>query len=277
MSELGQLLMPSIGIIRSKRWESADTATLGISISDRSVLSYAPGQFNMLYVHGVGEIPISISGLNRTRQCYLHTVRGVGSVSDAILGLKRGDQIGIRGPYGNHWPLDKSIGGNLLIVAGGLGIAPLRPAIQWCVRNRERFSELQIIYGARTPKDLILCRDWDAWFSHQTGTFQSIVDRPDSCWRGLVGTPLDVLPRNLLNPKASLALVCGPEIMMRYVCRELVARGFSSDQIFVSLERNMQCAIGICGRCQIERKFVCHDGPIFSFSSVASMLAIPEL
>lgn len=272
-----QGLAPEPGVLRHKRWDNDDIVTLTVTIPGRHHLSFVPGQFNMLYAHGVGEIPISISGMTRDRHAFLHTVRVVGAVSKALAEAKPGQIVGVRGPYGRGWPLGASDRGALLIIAGGLGIAPLRPAISWVRRNRRRFSDFWLIYGARNSKDFIYVNEWPAWSAQDLGVFRPIVDRSDRSWRGLVGTPCDVLPRQIEEPAKAVALVCGPEVMMRHVCRDLLALGLLAEHIFISIERNMHCAIGICGRCQFGPYFVCQDGPIFSFDRVEKMLSIPEL
>lgn len=274
---VAEAFTPEVGVVRSRARDTEGIVTLSVALPGRGVLQYEPGQFNMLLVHGIGEIPVSISGLSQDRGAYLHTIRAVGAVSQALCQLKRGSSLGVRGPYGTHWPLEALGGGDLLLVAGGLGLAPLRPAIRWALRNRARFKELFILYGARTPADLLYEKEWARWTQGRGATLRVTVDRPGRGWRGLVGTPSDALPRRLHEPGKAAALLCGPEIMMRYVSQDLGALGVPKARIFVSLERNMKCALGLCGRCQLERHFVCRDGPVFALPRVERLLSTREL
>lgn len=274
---LAQLWTPEVAIVRSKRHEAKDIVTLAVARAEPSLLTYRPGQFNMLHLPTVGEIAISISGLNAARNAYLHTIRAVGAVSRALCNLPRGAMLGMRGPYGSAWPLASLGGGELLIVAGGLGLAPLRPAVRWALRNRRRFSDLFVVYGAKDYADLVYARDRQHWSGKNLADVRVSIDHPDRQWHGPVGTPLTILPQSLTHAQQAAALVCGPERMMQAVAEHMLGLGVSAERIFVSMERNMQCALGNCGRCQFGPYFVCRDGPVFAYARVAELMRIKEL
>lgn len=276
-AELAKLWTPTLAVVQSKRHEAEDIVTLSVAWSDHQLLTYRPGQFNMLHLPTVGEIAISISGLNRAGNAYQHTIRAVGPVSRALCNLPQGAMLGMRGPYGSAWPLDELGGGDLFVVAGGLGLAPLRPVVRWALRNRRRFRDLIVVYGARRCGDLVYARDRQRWTGKDLADVRVILDRPDPLWHGPVGTPLAVLPRTLTQAEQAAVLVCGPEIMMRAVADHFLQLGVRQNRIFISMERNMQCALGNCGRCQFGPYFVCYDGPVFTYAQVAKFLTIKEL
>lgn len=249
--------------------ETRDTFTLRFDMSDRpGGLPFLPGQFNMLYVFGVGEVPISISGDPGRPQELIHTIRAVGTVTGAMRALKRGAHLGIRGPFGRGWPLEHAIGQDVLIVAGGLGLAPLRPLIYEGLRRRAEFRRLAILYGARTPADLLYPRELERWRARFDIRVLVTVDRADPEWRGRTGVVTALFDALELDASSTVAMICGPEVMMRFTVRELTARGLAEDRIYVSLERNMKCAVGLCGHCQYGPLFVCRDGPVHRFDRV---------
>ncbi len=239
--------------------------------------SFAAGQFNMLYVYGVGEIPISISGDPARTDQLVHTTRAVGTVTKAMRQLKRGHVIGVRGPYGSEWPLDKLAGKDVVFVAGGIGLAPLRSAMYHIVSQRELFGKGVLLYGTRTPIDILFRKELERWKSRFDLDVYVTVDRAIGAWRGYVGVVTTLLSRAPYDPRNTVALVCGPEIMMRFSIMELKKRGVKSDQIYVSMERNMKCGIGHCGHCQFGPTFVCKDGPVYRYDQIKHLIDIREV
>jgi NAD(P)H-flavin reductase len=239
--------------------------------------SFAPGQFNMLYAFGVGEVPISFSGDAQRAPLIQHTIRVVGPVTRALHLLKKGDMLGIRGPFGSHWPLDEASGCDCLIVAGGIGLAPLRPALYHFLAHREKHQRIVLLYGARTPVDILYQEELERWRHEGDFIISVTVDRADSGWKGNVGVVTALITRAPINPSNALALICGPEVMMRFTVVELQKRGVPAERIWVSLERNMKCGVGFCGHCLYGPTFICKDGPVFRFDRVAHWFLIPEV
>jgi NAD(P)H-flavin reductase len=235
----------------------------------------APGQFNMLYAFGSGEVPISISAFAPTG-AFVHTIRQVGGVTRAMAALEAGAEIGVRGPFGTAWPLDAARGQDVVFVAGGIGLAPLRPAIHAALVARADFGRLLVLYGARQPDDL-LYRDELARWREQGVDVQVTVDRGDRDWSGHVGVVTRLIDRGGFDPDRAVAMLCGPEVMMRFGVRALERRGVPIENLHVSLERNMKCAIGYCGHCQLGGRFICRDGPVFRYDRVASLLTVEGL
>ncbi|MEO3993126.1 MAG: Sulfhydrogenase 2 subunit gamma [Desulfurococcaceae archaeon TW002] len=222
-----------------------------------------PGQFNMLYVHGVGEVPISVSDVDEESRIAAHTVRFVGSVTKTFKLLKEGDIIGFRGPYGIGWPMDAVIGKNIVLIAGGIGLPPLRPVIREVAKNRSAYGKLIILYGARTPEDLLFTYEYSEYESIPNTEFYVTVDKPNEGWRGKVGVVTDLIKYVDVNPSESYAFMCGPEVMMKLAAQELLKKGFKTNKIYLSLERRMKCGVGLCGHCQMGPYFVCKHGPVF--------------
>jgi NAD(P)H-flavin reductase len=235
-----------------------------------------PGQFNMLYVYGLGEVPISLSNLPIFRNGYTlleHTVRVMGAVTKAItLGLGIGSFIGIRGPYGNGWPLKDAEGRDITIVGGGIGIAPLRPIIKYVEREREKFGRMNILLGARTPRDMPYKYELDKYGAILNTKLLLSSDTPADGWVHHVGFVTDLINNIDVNIKNSVVFVCGPEVMMRVAVKKLLGRGFRKEDIYLSLERRMRCGIGVCGTCQFGHYFVCRDGPVFRYSDIEDYL-----
>ncbi len=238
--------------------------------------AFKPGQFNMIYVHGVGEVPISISGDPATPERLIHTIRAVGTVTRVMDKLGEGDVMGVRGPYGSAWPIDEAKGRNVIVVAGGLGLAPLRPAILQLLGNRADYGRITILYGARTPADLLFRRELEAWRGRFDLRVEAIVDSAGRDWHGPVGVVTRLLD-GVPIAADDAALVCGPEIMMRFVVRELESRGVSREAIWISMERSMKCGIGLCGHCQLAGSFMCKDGPVYRFDRIANYMQVREL
>lgn len=240
-------------------------------------LSFRPGQFNMLYVFGVGEAAISISGDFEETDRLVHTVRLVGKISQALHAVGPGDVVGVRGPYGTGWPTEEAVGRDVVVVAGGLGIAPIRPLLYEFLHHRDRYGRIEIIYGARTPKDLVYYNEIQTWRSHTDLRFQTTVDTAGRDWYGDVGVVTTRIPDTRFEPDRTVAFLCGPEIMMKLTAEALRARGVADDRMWVSLERNMKCAIGICGHCQFGPEFVCRDGPVFRYGDIRRFFSVREL
>ncbi len=258
--------------------ETSDTFTLELlPEAGHAGFAFAAGQFNMLYVCGIGEVPISISGDPGVPQALVHTTRAVGAVTKGMEELKKGDSIGIRGPFGTNWPVAAAEGNDVVFVAGGIGLAPLRPALYQVLANRERYGRVVLLYGARTPEDILYRKQLKEWRADLGLEVHVSVDRATRDWRGNVGVVTTLIPRVPFDPYHTVAMVCGPEVMIRYTVMELERRGVAQENIHVSLERNMKCGIGFCGHCQHGPNFVCKDGPVFPFSKVRDLMTQREV
>ena len=271
----GDCLLPQPFQITRTRREAPGVVT--IELAPPAAFSFAAGQFNMLYAFGLGEVAISLSGDPGNVNRIVHTVRAVGSVSTALTRLRSGMTIGVRGPYGSAWPVTESEGGDIIIVAGGLGLAPLRPAIYGVLTRRERYGRVVVLYGARSPGDILFRRELEMWRRRLDVDVTVTVDHAPADWRGNVGVVPALIPRIPVDPEHAVALVCGPEIMMRFTIDALRQRGLRTDQIYLSMERNMKCAVGLCGHCQFGPAFVCRDGPVFRFDRMAPIFNIREI
>ena len=270
-------MTPVRGRVRHHRKETQDTFTLEIDLEDEAAFRFTPGQFNMLYVFGVGEIPISISGNPATPAVLTHTTREVGIVTRAMRKLRAGDVLGVRGPFGSAWPLEEAEGRDVVVIAGGIGLAPLRPVLYHLVAHRERYHRVVLLYGARTPEDILYHDEIRQWSSRLDVEVHATVDRATRRWHGNVGVITTLIPRAPFDPKKALAMICGPEVMMHFTVQELHRRGVTSDQIYVSMERNMQCALGLCGHCQYGPSFVCKDGPVYRFDRIEDLFSVREV
>ena len=257
------------------RIEAPDVFTLGLTPPEP--FGFQPGQFNMLHQPGVGEVPISISGDPASTGRVLHTIRDVGPVTRALCALQPGQRVGVRGPYGTSWPVAAAEGGDLMIVAGGIGLPPLRPALYEALSRRDRFGRVVLLYGARTPDDLLFAEELAAWRSRFDLDVLITVDAADRNWRGNVGVVPGLIPHSPFDPAATTAFVVGPEIMIRFTVRALLEAGVTDDRVYLSMERNMQCAVAMCGHCQLGPFLVCRDGPVFSHQQVARWLSIREV
>lgn len=250
--------------------------TLDLVLEDaREKFSYAPGQFNMLYVPGMGEAAISLSGM--TGQVLHHTIREAGNVTRALCRLKPGMSIGLRGPYGSSWPVDLCHGKNIVLVAGGIGLAPVRPVIHAVLQQPARFGKLIVLHGARTPSGLLYTREFDDW-AQRGIELEVIVDRADATWNGHVGVITQLLDRLALQqPEETVVMTCGPEVMMHFVAKAAISRSIPEQQVWLSIERHMNCGIGHCGHCQLGPVFVCKEGPVFRYDLIKSFLAVEGL
>jgi NAD(P)H-flavin reductase len=274
-----KLLLPHWAEIVKIIPEAEGVSTLIFKFTDPEVQKryhFEPGQFNMLYIPNYGEAAISMSSdLESANGLLVHTIRHIGNVSRAASRLKVGDVVGIRGPFGTSWPLDAIEGMDVVIACGGIGLPPLRGAIQRIVRNREKFGKVLLLYGARTPKDLMFPTEYEPW--QKAGIeIQVTVDRGDENWTGRVGVVPMWFYNFKVDPHKTAVLTCGPEIMMRFVIFEALARRIPPARIYVSLERNMKCGQGACGHCQQGPFFICKDGPVFPFSALEKIFNVEE-
>jgi len=275
-SAVADPMLPEPARILKLARETGDTFTVTLE-PPRGRLEFRPGQFNMLYVFGVGEAPISISGDPGRPHELVHTIRTAGATTRAMRQLRPGDAMGVRGPFGNPWPIDRAHTRDVVIVTGGIGLAPLRPLIYELLAQRERFGRVVLLYGARTPKDMLYTRELHRWRSRFDMEVELTVDRATADWKACVGVVTKLIERAAFDPPSTLGLICGPEIMMRFAAMALQKRGVDSADIYVSMERNMRCAIGLCGHCQFGPDFVCRDGPVFPFARVEPLLGVREV
>jgi len=272
-------LLPHPVPIRRVVWETDDTFTLLLEPggANGADFSFAPGQFNMLYAFGVGESAISISSDPYKPNIIAHTIHRVGAVTSALSRLKRGNFVGLRGPFGTSWPIDKAKGRDICIIAGGIGLAPLRPALYALFHRRKEYGRIMLLYGARSPLDLLYRVELEQWGKHYDVDVVVTVDRADSSWKGHIGVVTGLFNYVKLDAPATTAMVCGPEIMMYYAVEELLQRGVFEENIYLSMERNMKCAVGFCGHCQFGPKFICKDGPVFALPQVRFFLDKKEI
>ena len=258
--------------------ETGDTFTLELeSVNGAGAADFCAGQFNMLYVFGIGEVPISISGDPGKSGRMVHTIRAVGAVTRVMRTLKRGSVIGLRGPYGKGWPLEESRGNDIIIIGGGIGLAPLRPALYWLISEREKYGRITLLYGTRTPADILFHNELERWRGRLDLDVEVTVDRANTSWRGHVGVVTTLIPKASFDPLQTTAFICGPGIMMRFTVLELERRGIPSENIYLSLERSMKCGVGLCGHCQLGPCFICKDGPVFCYNKVKSLIALREI
>ncbi|OFW67714.1 MAG: Ni/Fe hydrogenase subunit gamma [Actinobacteria bacterium RBG_16_68_21] len=254
--------------------ETEDTVTL--TIEDREARGFLPGQFFMLSPFGIGESAISISGDPGRPGAIEHTIRSVGMVTAALSSLRPGDRVGARGPYGVGWPMEAATGGDLVVVAGGIGLAPLRSVVRQVIGARHRFRRVAVLIGARAPSELLFQQEIHEWRGRFDLDVHVTVDSADASWMGPIDVVTRLIPRMDVDPAKSVAMVCGPEVMMRFAAADLERLGISSDRIYVSMERNMQCAVGVCGHCQMGPFFICKDGPVLPYSRIAPYMGVRE-
>lgn len=264
--------------IRSIKQEVAGIATYELVFEEPPVAEsfrFLPGQFNMLYLPGFGEAAISISSNPAQHGSVAHTVRVAGTVTRALARKQVGDQIPLRGPFGTAWPVEACRGNDIVIAAGGVGLAPLRPAIYQIINQRQDFGRVFLLYGARTPHDLLFMDEFPAW--RKAGIEVEVtVDLGDADWRGHIGVVPVLFYRLRLNAARTRVMTCGPEIMMRFVIFEALARKLRAEHIYVSMERNMKCAMGFCGHCQLGPVFVCKDGPVFTYAQMEPYMTLED-
>jgi NAD(P)H-flavin reductase len=264
--------------VRSRVVESPDSATLCLEPLGEVLRAPQPGEFMMLYAFGVGEAAISISGdPTVTDGSITHTVRAVGAVSRALHDAQPGDIIGVRGPFGTTWGLAEAVGRDLVMVAGGVGLCPLRPAILGALADRARYSRVTLIVGARSQADFVFAAQLEKWSHDPQIELHLIVDAQTPGWRGEVGLVTEPLGRLALDPDRTTAFLCGPEPMLRFGAEALLAKDVAAKNIRVSLERNMQCGVGMCGHCQLGPLLLCRDGPVVGYDVAGPLLRVKEL
>jgi len=252
--------------------ETHDTWTLSLAPVQGDVPAVAPGQFTMLYAFGVGEVPISVSG-----PPLVQTIRAVGPVTRALCASRPGTVLGVRGPYGTSWPVEQAKGRDVLIVAGGVGLPPVRPALDHVLGHRSDYGRVVLLYGARTPQDLVFARELERWRSRLDVDVDVTVDAATGGWHGKVGVVTTLIPRAGIDPDETAAFVVGPEVMMRFTARALIDAGLAPEAIWLSMERSMHCGVGLCGHCQYGPYLVCRDGAVFPYPAIEPYLGIREL
>jgi NAD(P)H-flavin reductase len=273
-----QPMRPEFYRVGAVKQETVDAFTMTL-VPDgaHSWEGFAPGQFNMLYLMGVGEVAISISGDPEAADVLVHTVRAVGTVTKGMAKVRRGGVIGVRGPFGTQWPVEEAIGRDVVIVAGGIGLAPLRPAIYHVLAHRGDYGRVVLLYGARTPADILYPSELESWRGRFDVEVGVTVDAAAGDWHGDVGVVTTLMARAKFAADDAVAMICGPEIMMRFAAMELERLGMSDSNIYISMERNMHCGVGYCGHCQYGPTFICKDGPVFRYDHLAPLLAIREI
>lgn len=259
------------------RQDTRDTFTLKLDPVDGPPMQYTAGQFTMLDAFGIGEVPISISGDPAAGGPLEHTIRDVGVVTHALIAAPVGTLLGVRGPYGTSWDVASAAGGDVVFVVGGIGLAPLRPAICELIAHRDRYDRVVLLYGVRTPEDILFGDELRTW-AHDHGVVVEVtVDNGQHAWRGKVGLVTQLIPRAGFDPRNTTAFVCGPEVMMRFSAVALADRGVRDRRIRMSMERNMKCGVGLCGHCQLRELFICVDGPVLTYDRLAPLLSTREM
>lgn len=265
--------LPEVAIIEEIVEESSEMKTFTLRLAEKGngIFRYRPGQFMMLSVPGYGEAAFTFASLPTRERRFQVSVRKVGSLTTALHRLGVRDRVGIRGPYGNSFPLEKMRGKDLLFVAGGCGMAPLRPALQHVLKQRKEYGRIEVVYGCKTPHDIAYKGEVRIWLDQPDTKVMLTVDTPDETWEGASGVVTLLLPQIKLNPKTAVALLCGPSVMIRFAARDLLKMGFREKSLYASLERYMKCGIGKCGHCYIKGKYACLDGPNFSYSQMKGL------
>ena len=284
-SPSAELLTPAVGAMTphshrvvSRRRETHDTWTVALEpLPGQELPLFAPGQFGMLYAFGAGEIPISVSGTATPLDPLRCTIRAVGGVSGALCAAQPGDLVGLRGPFGSTWPLAQAIAGDVLIVAGGLGLAPLRPVIHHLLAHRNEYERVIICYGGRSAGELLYVNEFEEWRRLHDLDIDVIVDIAALDWHGKVGVVTKLVELAAFDPENTIAMACGPEVMLRFVALTLKARSLPPERLYISMERNMHCAIAQCGHCQFGPRFVCREGPVLRYNEIEPWLKVPEL
>ncbi|MCI2397806.1 FAD/NAD(P)-binding protein [Aliiroseovarius sp. N1Y82] len=268
-------MVPVLAQITRKHMEIPGVVTFEVEAPGWT--GFGPGQFNMLSLFGVGEIAISISGSCHDTDRIVHTIRDVGAVSHALTMLEEGDTMGLRGPFGAPWPVAGAKGRDVIVAAGGLGLAPVRPILYHLLANRGDYGKVTLLYGARRPEEILFEQELGQWRSQLDLDIEVTVDHAAPDWHGHVGVVTTLFPSADFDPDNTTAFLCGPEIMMRFAANALTDAGVGTRDIFLSMERNMQCGIGLCGHCQLGPHFVCKDGPVFDWATMRPLMSVKEL
>jgi NAD(P)H-flavin reductase len=269
--------VPRPFVVTASRQDTQDTHTLELAAVDDEPMAFAAGQFTMMHAFGAGEVPISISGDPAQPERLVHTIRSVGPVTRSLVGSPPGAVLGIRGPFGTGWEVSGGKGGDIVFVAGGIGLAPLRPAVLEVCVDRADYGRVSLLYGARTPEDILYEEDLRDWAARYDIDVQVTVDNGQHAWRGRVGLVTQLVSRVRFTGSDTLALVCGPEVMMRYAALALGERGVPAAKLRLSMERNMKCGVGLCGHCQLREFFLCVDGPVLTYDRLKPLMARAEL
>lgn len=263
--------LPHPAVIEKIKNETGDTKTFQVRFTDKTIargFSYRPGQFMEVSVFGAGEAPISITSSPSKKGCLEFTIRAIGKVTRAIHNLKEGDHLYLRGPYGNSFPFEEIKGKNLYFIAGGIGLAPVRSFINLVMDNRKNFRHIKILYGAKNPDDLCFKNDLEQWKKISDTEVCLTVDKPCVGWCGKIGVVTELWKETSVNPENAVSIVCGPPIMLKFVVGKLQESGFKDKDIIMTLERYMKCGVGKCGHCSLDDKFVCIDGPVFTYAEI---------
>ena len=274
---VADVMTPQPYLVQRVVKETHDTFTLTLAPEIGAPHPFLPGQFSMLYSFGVGEIPISISGDPDAGDKLVYTIRSVGATTQALVTRRPGEALGVRGAFGRPWPIDEARGRDVVIVAGGIGLAPLRPVLYHVLNHRQDYGRLVLLYGSRSPGDLLYRKELATWARKPETQVLVTVDYGGLNWTGHVGVVTTLFKFARLDPKKSVAMLCGPEIMMRFVTRELDAHGFDRNDVYLSMERNMKCGVGLCGHCQMDKHFICKDGPVFRYAEMRPLMDRHEL
>jgi anaerobic sulfite reductase subunit B len=261
--------------VTARGQDTVDTWTLTLEPLHGAGPVIGPGQFMMVYVFGIGEVPISVSGPPGIAGPVVLTVRAVGAVSGAICASEEGAVLGLRGPFGTSWPVEAAAGGDVVVVAGGIGLAPLRPVVLQSLAHLEDYDRVTVLYGARTPEDRLYVDELERW--RESIDVEVTVDAADASWGGPVGFVAKLVSRAEIRPDRTTAFVCGPEIMMRTSIDALADRGLPHERIQVSMERHMDCGVGLCGHCQLGPTLICRDGPVYPYPAIAPWMEVREL
>lgn len=272
-NKVDDILVPQCYRVQSIIQETPDVYSIVLSHSERSQ-TFFPGQFNMLHMFGMGEVAIAICGNSKDSQTITHTIRATGPVTSGMEHLKPGDEIGVRGPFGSYWPLNKK-GCDVLLIAGGIGLPAFRSALHFLGEHSEEYQKITLLYGTKTVDEILYKKDMELW-KKQGIEIEITVDQENSLWQGHVGVVTTLIAEHLRNPDNTLVMICGPEIMMKMALKELDAAKVDQNNIFVSMERNMQCATGFCGHCLFGPFFMCKDGPVLPYAKVKKYLEIKE-
>jgi NAD(P)H-flavin reductase len=270
--------VPALARVVGVKDENSTTRTFTLRVEGDEPFLFRPGQFDILSFFGVGEAAFSVCSSPDGGSAFQNTIRRVGRVTTALFNTRPGDVLGIRGPYGRPWPLEKLIGNDLLLIAGGMGMAPLRPVVHHIARHRDLYGSLDILYGARTPGDMIYVDELDSWRDIPNTRLLLTVDYvpPGNRWDHEVGVVTQLLRHVKPRMRFTSVFMCGPEVMMKFAGQELMRMGFYPSEVFLSLERRMKCGIGKCGHCQIGYKYVCKDGPVFSLDEIGLLPDVIE-
>ncbi len=271
-----ELYIPRTAVIKGIKDLTYDTKLFKIQFKDgregdgSGENDYKPGQFVQASVLGAGEVPISLCSSPTEKDCFELCIRKTGLVTGAMDTLKKGGELGIRGPYGNGFPMEQIKGEDLLLVAGGIGLAPLRSVIKYVFDNRDEYGQVTILYGARTKEDIVFAEELRQWSKKDNIEVLTTIDRPQKDWSGHVGVVTTLLGE-VRHPATYKALVCGPSVMIHFTIKELLDLGLNEEDIITTLERHMKCGVGKCGHCYIGGKYVCTDGPVFTYAQLNAM------